>query len=607
MSTSADGATASREEVDVKDVKDSPPLETNEKSESQVPLEPVDDLFGKYGTTGPEEDDVKLTFRTVLVLFAVSVLSLAVSLAVTGPSGLVTYIVRDLGDAADSAWVTTASTCLQAATAMPISYVTDLYGRRWMLIGTTVLAVVGTFVSGSAKTMHGVIAGQCVTGFCLATKPICYAIGSEVLPRKYRDLIQLWIAWLALGGQLVGVLAGPALTQRNATKGWRWFFYLEGAIFAFSLIMLVLFYRPPPRGTVERSYSLPKRIISLDFVGWILQAGGFLLFLIGLTWGGGGKYAWHSPHVLGTLITGLLMLVLFGLYEWLARTDGLAPHALFRERNFALSCVVIFFEGIVLFAFITEYSAEVLKLWTVSAWDQGVREMGFPISGMIAVPIWALISQKYKNVKVPLALGFLFFIIATILLITAKTSSSTQSVVADCLGGIAYSSPLAFLIVTAQLSLPPKYIGTGSALLATARACGSALSVAIFNSILNPKLNDRLSGYIATAAAANGVPVAVVPSVVNATIAAVGAGFSPAKLNTIAGMNPTIIDAVFAAARLSYQQAYRFVWISACVFSAVCLVLIIPFSSVTHKFTEQIDAPAEDVRAHKTKAENDKA
>lgn len=99
---------------------------------------------------------------------------------------------------------------------------TDLYGRRWLLMFTTCLAIIGTFLTGSSTSMMQVIAGQCLTGSCLATKPLCYAIGSEVLPRRYRAAVQFWIGELALIGQLVGAIGGPAMVNRNAVDGWRW-------------------------------------------------------------------------------------------------------------------------------------------------------------------------------------------------------------------------------------------------------------------------------------------------------------------------------------------------------------------------------------------------
>ena len=100
---------------------------------------------------------------------------------------------------------------------------------------------------------------QALTGVALALKPICYAIASEVLPRKYRALVQYWISILAGLGGLIGALVGPALLQLNAKEGWRWYFYLEGAIFIISLLGILIFVSRSP------SFKLVALDLTFDF------------------------------------------------------------------------------------------------------------------------------------------------------------------------------------------------------------------------------------------------------------------------------------------------------------------------------------------------------
>lgn len=82
---------------------------------------------------------------------------------------------------------------------------------------------------------------KALTGVALALKPICYAIASEVLPRKYRAIVQYWISILAGLGGFIGTIAGPAFLKQSSSEGWRYFFYLEGAFFVVSLAGVVLF------------------------------------------------------------------------------------------------------------------------------------------------------------------------------------------------------------------------------------------------------------------------------------------------------------------------------------------------------------------------------
>lgn len=122
-------------------------------------------------------------------------------------------------------------------------------------------------------------------------------------------------------------------------------FYMEGGFFILSLVTLFIFYRPPPRITLESTYTLRQKVANLDYIGWLLQSSGFLLFLVGISWGGSGAYQWGSAHVLAPMCIGFTLLLCFAIYEWKGRDDGLAPHALFQDRNYPLSLLAIFIEG----------------------------------------------------------------------------------------------------------------------------------------------------------------------------------------------------------------------------------------------------------------------
>lgn len=60
---------------------------------------------------------------------------------------------------------------------------------------------------------------------------------------------------------------------------------------------------------------------------------------------------WKDVHTLCPLVVGAVLLIIFGLFEWKVKTDGMVHHDLFsRDRNFAIAWGCIFCEGLVLFA-----------------------------------------------------------------------------------------------------------------------------------------------------------------------------------------------------------------------------------------------------------------
>lgn len=105
---------------------------------------------------------------------------------------------------------------------------------------------------------------------------------------------------------------------------------------------------------------------------------GLTLLLVGLSLGDN-PWSWTNPRVLATLIAGIVLLVVFGVYEWRCKSRslgftpmthtnsyrtvtkiGILHHDLFSNgaaRTFGLCIGLIFIEGIMLFTIIVFYPA----------------------------------------------------------------------------------------------------------------------------------------------------------------------------------------------------------------------------------------------------------
>jgi hypothetical protein len=124
-------------------------------------------------------------------------------------------------------------------------------------------------------------------------------------------------------------------------------------------IGILVGYRPPKRHTRLDHLSFWQKLGQLDLPGCGLLTTGLTLFLTGLNLGGG-LFSWTNARVLATLITGIIILLSFGVYEWKGTKTGILHHDLFRGgkeagRTFAICVCLIFIEGIILFSYIIFY------------------------------------------------------------------------------------------------------------------------------------------------------------------------------------------------------------------------------------------------------------
>lgn len=137
------------------------------------------------------------------------------------------------------------------------------------------------------------------------------------------------------------------------------FKWIQMALWGATALGLFFGYRPPKRHTRLDHLSFWQKLGRVDLLGCGLLTAGLTLLLTGLNLGGG-LYSWTNSRVLATLVVGIIILLVFCLYEWKFTKTGILHHELFRGgkdrgRNFAISIGLIFIEGIVLFSFVIFY------------------------------------------------------------------------------------------------------------------------------------------------------------------------------------------------------------------------------------------------------------
>lgn len=135
--------------------------------------------------------------------------------------------------------------------------------------------------------------------------------------------------------------------------------WIQMALWGVTSLGLFVGYTPPQRHTRHDHLTVWQKIGKLDLPGFAILTAGLTLFLVALNLGGG-IHSWTSATVLSTLIVGLALIFMFGIYEWKFTSTGILHHDLFSGENtdgrtFVICILLIFIEGIMLFAYIIYY------------------------------------------------------------------------------------------------------------------------------------------------------------------------------------------------------------------------------------------------------------
>ncbi|KAF2429629.1 MFS general substrate transporter [Tothia fuscella] len=103
----------------------------------------------------------------------------------------------------------------------------ELYGRKYTVLGPYSIAMVFAFSTGAAKDIQTVLITRFFTGF-FASAPVCITGGvlKDIWPSKERGVALVFYGLSVLSGPLLAPLIGGAIVQ--SSLGWRWTAYMTG-------------------------------------------------------------------------------------------------------------------------------------------------------------------------------------------------------------------------------------------------------------------------------------------------------------------------------------------------------------------------------------------
>jgi len=276
-----------------------------------------------------EHPAVEVDARTRFEILGAIMLGLflaALDQTIVGP--ILPRVVGDLNGADLYTWVVTAYLLTSTVTVPIYGKLSDLFGRKPMLIVGISLFLLGSVLSGLSQEMWQLILFRGIQGLGAGSLfPIALAVIGDLFTPAERGKYQ------GLFGAVFGIafLVGPGLGGfLTDSFSWHWVFFVNVPI---GLIALFVIGRLLP--TVRR----PDAARNIDYLGVATFTAGLVPILIGLTNAQSGD--WGSPGVWGLILLGVAFLGAFVLVEQRA-PEPMIPLGLFRIPSFTLSMVAVF-------------------------------------------------------------------------------------------------------------------------------------------------------------------------------------------------------------------------------------------------------------------------
>ncbi|KAL8287426.1 hypothetical protein RQP46_003284 [Phenoliferia psychrophenolica] len=498
------------------------------------------------------------------------------------------YVVADIGGATSITWLPNAYEVVVLALAAFMCSIGDVYGRRVLLLGGAVLTFIGCILIAVAQNINVVIVGSALTAGLFANQGNFYTIPAEVLPKRYRGVGATLGAAAGGLGAVAAYLAEGAFIRDYERVGWRYGFYVGAFFAALSGVMLHFFYRPIHKPTKTIAYVLAHDI---DWVGTGLQLVFAVPFLIGLNWGGN-AYPWSSVHVIATMSVGGASLIALIVHQVFFKKNGLFNHDLFECRNFTISALGLFIEGIIFLALLLFLPYMILTMYETRPFMQSLRILPLWIAFTIFAPLVGLYSRKTRDLKNPLIAGFALVLVAVIVLATSGVKSGNLVIGMLFVAGVGFSAPLALFNATAQLAVPKRLLGLATGQFIAARAFGSSVGAIIFIAILTAKSEVYLPAEISKAAVAEGLAETSLPALVGGILLQ-----NATLLESTPGLNPEIMAAALEGLKEGYSMAFHYGWYAVIPFVAIAILMCIGLDSAAIKSQMNwvVDNPVEEI------------
>jgi MFS family permease len=410
-------------------------------------------------------------------------------------------------------WMIIGYLLVQSVLVVTLGRLGDMFGRvKIYNLGFVVFTLASIALSLDPLTgTHGAMwligwrFGQAFGGAMLMANSA--AILTDAFPANKRGMA-LGINQIAgISGQFVGLLLGGLL----AAVDWRLVFWVNVPIGLFGTVWA---YKS------LREISTTSKRAKIDWAGNVMFALGLGSLLVAITYGirpyGNHATGWTSPWIIGGLIGGTAMLIVFCVYETKI-AEPMFQMGLFKIRAFAAGnaasllgsiargglqfMLVIWLAGIWLP--LHGYDFTVTPLWA------GIYMLPLTAGFLIAGPISGALSDRYGPrlfATSGLLLAALCFTGLILLPIDFSYWVFALLIFGNGVGSGLFASPNTSAIMSA---VPASHRGSASGMRATFQNSGMSLSIGIFFSLMIAGLASTLPKTLARGLTAQGVPASV--------------------------------------------------------------------------------------------------
>jgi EmrB/QacA subfamily drug resistance transporter len=379
---------------------------------------------------------------------------------------------RAFNDVENLSWVVTAYLLTATASTPLYGKLSDIYGRRMIMLAGIAIFIAGSVACAMAPSMTALILARALQGLGGGgLMSMTQTIIADIVTPKERGRYQGYIGAVFASSSIGGPVLGGVLTEH---LHWSLIFWINLPL---GLIALAL------TSSVLRRIPLHQRKHALDLPGALLMITAAIALLLALTWGGV-RFPWLSWQVIGLFAGSVVLWMLFS-WRLVSAKEPFLPlsvlaNPIVRTATLSGACCMGVLVGLTIF--VPLYFETVIHL---SASQSGLALIPLMGTSVVSATLAGQVMARVENYKRTALAGYVIAIAGLGALAIWPVGLPIWGMIA-ILAVIGFGVGAVFPVTTVSMqnAVSRAHMGIATGALNFFRSLGSALVVALLGAIV---------------------------------------------------------------------------------------------------------------------------
>ena len=417
--------------------------------------------------------------RRVVVGLLLCILLAALDITVVVPA--VPAMAADLNAFGHLSWIVTGYLLTSTAATPVYGKLSDMYGRRIILIPSLALFVVASAGCALSQTLFQLIMARALQGLGGAgLMSMAQAAIADVVSPRERGRYQAYTTTTWAFASVVGPIIGGYVTD---VLSWHYVFWINLPL---GLLAMWLSNR------ALKAVPFRRRPARIDYVGASLLTAGVVCWLLLLTWGGT-EYPWLSAPILGLTLGGLALIIILAWWERRV-PEPLLPPRLFSNQVFVCGSLISFFAALGMFSCIFLLPLFFQLIRGADAAGSGQMVMPFLAISTLASYLAGLWMRQLGRARTPLLWGLAASAVGLALLaLIGNATSLAVDIFYSCVAGVGIGTVMPGSMVSVQNAAARQDIGVATATMLFLRSLGGAFGSTLSGALISAGFSNGLA------------------------------------------------------------------------------------------------------------------